>query len=119
MTDESDRVTLRDHFEKQIEWVDKYFQRQLDSAQDAITKAEDALKERLAGMNEFRKTIEDRADRFATKEYMESLEKRINSIERSQSSGEGKDQNKAAVWVAIFSLFGTGVAIVLFLMSRK
>ena len=119
MSDESDRVTIRDHFQKQIDWVDKYFQRQLDSAQGAIDKAEHQLNSRLQGMNEFRDTLKDQAARLASKDDLVSLEKRINLLERNQSSETGKDQNKAAVWVALLSLFGSAVAIVLFALSKK
>ena len=120
--DDENRVSIRDHFEEQIRWVDKYFSKRLDDSHVAIDKAEQQLNKRLEGMNEFRDTLKDQASKLATKDEMMALigalDKRIQSVERVQSSGEGRT-SASAIWWIIGANILTAVIIGLILKLAK
>ncbi len=95
---EDHNVSLRDHFNEQIKWVDKYFQKQLETSQKAIEKAEQQLNTRLESMNEFRDTLRDQASQFTTRREFEILERRIALIERHESTGQGRSGVVTMLW---------------------
>ena len=101
---ELNNITLREYLQKQLEWVDRYFERQLMNAQTAIDKAESQLNKRLEGMNEFRDTLKDQAQTLARKDDIEKIEKRISLLERNQSSGEGRMSVTTVLWATAASV---------------
>jgi hypothetical protein len=113
------RITLRDHFAEQIRWVDKYFQQQLDNSKEEVEKAYRQLESRLAGMNEFRDTLKDQAIRLATKDDIMALDKRINLLERFQSTGEGRAGGTAVFWAIGASILSSVVTAVLVYIILK
>ncbi len=119
---DDDKVTLRDHFQSQLHWLDRYFDRRLLDAKDAIDKAENQLNARLEGMNEFRDTLKDQASKLATKDEVAlslgALEKRMQSIERILASGEGH-RSVSSVWWVIGGSILTGVVVGLILKAIK
>jgi septation ring formation regulator EzrA len=104
MSEESDKVSLREHLQEQIRSVDRYFTVQLAMSREAIQKAEEQLNKRLEGMNEFRDTLKDQASKFATQDQLQSIEKRLQAIERNLSSGEGRTSIVTVLWAIGASL---------------
>jgi len=116
-------VSLRDHFSEQIRWVDKYFEKQLDNSRTAIDKAEQQLNKRLEGMNEFRDTLKDQASKLATKDEMLALfsgmEKRMQIVERVQSTGEGRSAVTALFWAIGASILSAVITAVIVMVITK
>jgi hypothetical protein len=97
-----------------------YVDTRLDALDLAVNKAEQQLRERLAGMNEFRYAIRDQSRQFATKETMDvltanierqiaTLSARVWELEKKQANAEGRS------WMlfALLGLFLTALSIVL------
>ena len=113
MSDDEHKVSLRDHFEKQIEWVDRYFERRVEDAQERVDKAEQQLNKRLEGMNEFRDTLKDQASQFITKREHEAVESRISAIERALSSAQGRGAIVTVLWAMGASILTAVMVIVI------
>ena len=86
----------------------------------AMEKAESQLRDRLAGMNEFRRALDDQNATFVTKAMMDAdkadrdrrigeLAVRIWALEKTQANAAGR------TWMAytLLGLFLTGLALVL------
>ena len=102
-------VTLREHIEGQIKWLDRYFDLKIMSINDAVAKAEQALSRRLEGMNEFRDSLKDQAAPLATKSEVDmqinSIDERLKALEFNRAKGEGK-----------MAVISAGVAVVISLV---
>jgi hypothetical protein len=87
-------VTLREHLESQLKWLDKYFTDQIKAIDSNTAKAAATIDKRLESMNEFRDALKDQASRLMTRveanAQIESLEQRMKSLELNRASGEGK-----------------------------
>lgn len=90
----TDPVTLKEHIETQIRWVDRHFAAQLSALALAVKEAKDQLDERLRSMNEFRLTLTDQASRLSTKSEVDSLkeeiDRRIKALEINRAFLEGR-----------------------------
>lgn len=106
-------VSLKEHIEKQIAWIDRYFEKRLEAMHVAVGKAEEQLGKRLEGMNEFRDTLRDQASRLATKDefYIRGNEtdRRIKELEISKARLEGR----SAIISVVVSVFISGLVIVI------
>ena len=93
------------------------------SSEKAISKAEASQTNYNSTHNDLTRKMDGQYKEMLTRTEAETklhaLEEKIADLRESRSLIGGRDQNKAAVWVAIFSLFGAGVAIVLALIGRK
>lgn len=98
-------VTLKEHIESQIAWIDRYFEAKLEWMDRHVdgqvrmidsntAKAASSIDKRLEGMNEFRDSLKDQASRFVTRQESaakhEAIETRLKSIELSRATGEGR-----------------------------
>jgi len=87
-------VSLKDHLESQIKWLDRHFDGQIKAIDVSTVKALAQLDKRLEGMNEFRDSLKDQSARFVTRSESEAMhvgiEARMKSMEISRASGEGK-----------------------------
>jgi hypothetical protein len=87
-------VTLKEHLEAQIRWLDRYFMDQVKSIEAKTELAKADIDTRLQGMNEFRDALRDQASRLATRQeldlHVSSMDKRIKSIEISRATADGK-----------------------------
>lgn len=102
-------ITVKEYFESQIAWLDKYFHAKIHSIDEAVNKAEAALSKRLESMNEFRDSLKDQAARLATKTEVEmqitALEQRLQRLEMGRANADGK----ATVISAIVSVVVSAV----------
>ncbi|MCR4331687.1 MAG: hypothetical protein NUV34_03130 [Sulfuricaulis sp.] len=91
---EQSGVSLREHLESQIKWLDRHVAGQLTAIDASTVKALAQLDERLRGMNEFRDALKDQASRLMTRKESEaqheSIESRLKSMELTRAAGEGK-----------------------------
>jgi len=96
MTSE-ESVSLKEHFEHRLDEMDKKLSDRTVSIERAVDKAEQALKERLAGMNELRETMRDQAANLATREQVAltagAIEERLRAIENWSSNIQGPDRH--------------------------
>ncbi len=112
MGNDMPEISLKEHLQSQINWLDRYFIDQVKSidAKTALAKAD--IDTRLTSMNEFRDTLKDQASRFATKVELElnanALDKRIKSIELSRAVSDGK-----TIMVSGFVAFVASVVVAL------
>ncbi len=92
------QVSIREHFEKQLEWVDRYFDQRLRDTKEAVIKAETALNIRLEGMNELRSQLKDQAATFTTRVEFDQLVKRLSLLEQHDAVGEGRNKIASIYW---------------------
>lgn len=94
MPEQRENVSLREHIEAQIRWLDRHVAMQLKAIDVSTAKALEQLDERLRGMNEFRDALKDQASRLITRVESEAahsaIETRLKSMELTRASGEGK-----------------------------
>ena len=143
MTDE-ERITLKEHLERRIDELDKKLtdfvafwreervkglaeiQRRADEmerrVQDramaherAVDKADKAISERLAGMNEIREMMRDKDEMLATREQVDliaaglrvegtAFEKRLRDIETWSANMQGRLITLGGLWGLIVAL---------------
>ena len=109
--------TLRRHVEALMQAHDlRYEQRYLAqterltdalSALDkAVTKAEQAQLRVNEGQNEFRASLKDQAQTLATKEFVDTLERRIRALEEGRQTTIGKGEGLSLAWAVIVTVIG-------------
>jgi hypothetical protein len=78
-------VSLKEHLESQIKWVDRHFASQIITIQEKTRDAKEQIDKRLEGMNEFRDTLKDQAGRLATRSEVDAAmtghDQRIKMLE--------------------------------------
>lgn len=103
-------VSLKEHLEAQIKWLDRYFVDQVRSIDGKTALAKAEIDARLLGMNEFRDTLRDQASRLATKSelqlYADALDKRVKNIEISRAVTDGK-----TIMIAVIVAFVASILI--------
>ncbi len=57
-----------------------YVDTRISDLKEAITDARATMEERLTGMNEFRASLRDQGEKFASRESVETLEKRVQEL---------------------------------------
>jgi len=88
-----DSVSLREHFERLLAERDARYMQMFKSAEEAVTKAETALKEYKIQANEFRGTLTDQAKTFMPRDEAENRfnqqAERVRNLELAERSDEG------------------------------
>lgn len=113
-------VSMRDY----VDLLDKERQDDLDaqkellcvkieSLQLATTLAKENLELRLASMNEWRQQSRDREDSFVGKTSHADLMKRVNDLELTRATLEGKASQTAVNIAYLLAVVGWVVALVL------
>ncbi len=110
---DDDRVTLRDHFQAQLEWIDRYFDVRLGASKLAVDKAEQQLNARLETMNEIRSQLKDQNATFVTRTEHEEFGKRLALLERHESSIAGRSAVSGVLWAFGGSIVGAVIVAVL------
>lgn len=80
--EEQTSVPLKEYVDVRIEEQDKRVNQAQDAAQAAVLKAEDAIGERLALLNEFRAQSADRSASFARVDQLEAVKDRVSVLEQ-------------------------------------
>lgn len=70
--------------------MDRRVEQRFQYSDKAIDKAEAAMNERLAGMNEFRDTLRDQAGRMATRVELDALNATVEGMRREKSNTDGR-----------------------------
>jgi hypothetical protein len=114
-----EHVTLREYFERLLAEHDKATALQFRNASIALEKAEKALTDRLAGMNEFRDQLREQAAQFATTKEVnakfDAVDARLKGIENFRSNMEGR----LYMIGAAVTLINVGVAVIGFAIKAK
>lgn len=114
-------------FEKYIKSLlnerDRRYEQRFRAQQEAIAKAERATELRFGSVNEFRQTLTDQANEFASQESLDGLRDRIDRLEKIIHLGEGKAHGSKSLWIdaranlaLIISLIGGAIGLFVFLM---
>lgn len=98
-------VTLKDHLETQLRWVDRYFQSKIEDLTKLVERAEEALKIKLDAM-----TASNYATQIDVEKADKLLEERIRDLEQAKSYGEGRAAFIAVVTAILTSVIITGIA---------
>jgi hypothetical protein len=85
-------------------------EQQYQSAQRALTKAEDAMTLRLHAQNNVLTFVQEQQKHFATKEGLAALEGRVTKLERERDTWTGG-------WSVLSALGGAAFALLLALMA--
>ena len=72
-------VTLKEHIETQIKWVDRHFEAHISTIQGNTERAAAQIEKRLEGMNEFRDALKDQAGTLATKNDLAALREALDT----------------------------------------
>ena len=114
--DVAQRITALERYEikASVDWK-TYVDTRLTATETAVNKAEEQLRQRLEGMNEFRGQLKDQAATLATREALdltrdrlrqdlERLTERLGAVEKVQANQAGRS------WMLITGL-GIGLTI--------
>jgi hypothetical protein len=121
---QSEAVSLREYFEQLLREYDLRYQQRFDasqegirqalqSAKEAVVKAETAMERRFDNTNEWRKTFEDLANRkLGRDEYMAAHEAVVEKIAVLEKRANMKEGTQAGMAVIITGLIAGAAAIV-------
>jgi len=101
-------ISLKEHLEAQIKWVDRFFLDQIRTIQDRTLEAKEQIDKRLEGMNEFRDALKDaeavRQREFAQfvtaatlAELKETMDRRLKMLELREARLTGMATIVAAI----------------------
>jgi len=76
----------------------------LASTDKAVSKAEQAQLRVNEGQNEFRASLKDQASTLATKEFVDTLERRIRALEGAGQEHIGKGQGISLAWAVTVTI---------------
>ncbi len=97
----SDTVTIKD-----------YIDGRLSDLKDSIDNARDSMNTRLEGMNEFRDSLRDQAQRFATREQVEALSIQVQELRVARGLDTGRGAGLNAGWGYIIGAVGLVVGLI-------
>lgn len=115
-----DGVELKEHLEKLLLDTEKYFESRLKAMEIAVEIANDTMKTRLDGMNEFRAALKDanntKVDRQELFALLDPLRKDIEELKRYRYENEGKASQKDVNVAMLFSGIGLAISVVSLLL---
>ena len=95
-----------------------YVDARIDDLKEAIADARTTMDKRLDGMNEFRDSLRDQADRFATIERVDALEKLVQELRMVGSGTVGRTVGLAQWYGWIVAAIAAATAIVSLIRTR-
>ena len=105
-----DGVELKEHLETRIAAQHDYFMARLEAVEKATAVASGSLRERLAGMNEFRNAMSDLSSRMMTREEVSLLMKKLDAdiadLKKSRDQAEGKASQTSVIISLLFGVAG-------------
>lgn len=99
------RAEFDRRYEQRFAAQEKAVEAALTSAKEAVLKAEAASEKRFESINEFRRTLSDQAQQFASAEKVNDLVSRFDRL-------EGRSSGLDAGWVKLVSVIGLIVGLV-------
>lgn len=97
----------------------EYIDMRITEQQRAVDKALESLNERLAGMNEFRASINDANKLYVTKEIVEKMETDIRELRTIADIAKGKATQGQFFISLIASFIGMMGGLMSFVMNYK
>ena len=97
-------VSLRDYIERRITDLEQQITLRFTLNDEAISKAERTMNDRLNGMNEFRDALKDQAGRMATRIELEALLDQVHDLRRTHANWEGRAAIMAIVASTLISV---------------
>lgn len=104
-------VELKYYLERLIAEHDRRYEQRFTASEQAVLKAERAMKERLDSMNEFREALKDQANRMATRDELERVDEVVQGLQRAKANLDGR----LMVMSGVISL---GVSLFILLLSQ-
>jgi len=112
-------VSLKEHLEAQVHWLDRHLEARMRSVNDAINKAEQQLNTRLAGMNEFRESLRDQAGKLAAKSEVDLVVRSIqDKIRILELTGANKDGRTAVLSTVVAAATSIIVGVIIFVVTH-
>jgi len=112
-------VSLKEHLELHVNWLDRHCEAKMRSVNDAINKAEQQLNTRLAAMNEFRESLRDQAGKLAAKSEVDlvirSIEDKIRTLELRGANKDGRTAILSTLVAAATSII---VGVIIFIVTH-
>ena len=100
----------RAYVDRMLAEKDRWIEGQLTALQRAVDKAEEQMRERLAGMNEVREQLDRQARQFVTREALDStvapLRIKTETLWDSMHNWQGKVTALLAAWTLFLGLIG-------------
>jgi len=111
-----DGVELKEYLEKLIAAEHDYFMAKLAAIEKATEIAASSMRDRLAGMNEFRAAMQDLSARMVTRAemalQMDKLESDIADLKRSRDLAAGKASQTSVIISLLFGVAGVIFGII-------
>lgn len=107
-------VALKEYLERLIIEADRRYEQRFLAVDVSTRKSEQALKERLDGMNEFREALKDQANRMATREELERVDMSVQGLQQAKAHLDGRLMMLSAV---VSILISVSIAIFAWMMQ--
>ncbi len=91
--------------------TDRNYQQHFAAAEEALRKADAALREYKAGSNEWRDALKDQAARLATREELGKVDDAVQELQRAKANVDGRN-------VVISSGLSVAIMLLLWALSR-
>ena len=103
-------VSQKEYFDRVIHDLDRRYEQRFEAQNLAIRKAEAAIDERLRGMNEFRRAMDDMTRTFTPLAAYQKLDDAVNDLQRAKANLDGRMAVISFIVSALVSLGVVGVS---------
>jgi len=104
-------VTMKEYVDALFDEKQRVFDVRCDESQRAVDKAEKAMCDRLAGMNEFRDQLKDQAARFITRDELNTVINEVGTLRSLADVAKGKASQTALLFTSAIALAGLVISI--------
>lgn len=108
-------VSLRDYLEAQMQAHTDIYSVKFENIEKSTALAYASLNKRLEGMNEFRESLKDQANKFVTDEkfqfLMTKVDEDIRILREAKAAEEGKASQKSVNTALVIGVVGLIIAI--------
>jgi hypothetical protein len=106
-------ISLKEYFDQKLFDLDRRYHDRFEAQNIAIRKAEDALKDRLGSMNEFRRQMDDMTRTFVQKDVFDPWTTDVRSLQQAKSNLDGRMAMISLVVSAVMGLAVIGITAAL------
>lgn len=104
-------VALREYLERRIDDLERRMLDRFLLNDQALTKSETRMTDRLHSMNEFREALKDQTNRMATRMELEKVDESVRELQRAKANLDGR-------LFVLSGVISASVTILLWALSR-
>jgi hypothetical protein len=104
-------VALREYLERRIDDLERRMLDRFLLNDQALTKSETRMTDRLHSMNEFREAMKDQTNRMATRMELEKVDESVRELQRAKANLDGR-------LFVLSGVISASVTILLWALSR-